>query len=132
MHRKESAMPFISERRRHERFKLVPMYCPVVAKIEDHGNVRLQFGHAYDISEAGVRIELDEALQPGTIINLDLQLDGGSFCFSVTGAVVWVNDEADDPGPRRMAVEFVSFSNDLDRLRFIGYLGNTLGVRCAA
>ncbi len=53
------------DRRGYERFTLMPMYTSVQAKrLVDDATEDIT-GHAYDISEAGARIELDEALEPG-------------------------------------------------------------------
>jgi hypothetical protein len=80
-------------------------------------------GHAYDVSEGGVRIELDEPLPRDETVQLRLNLPGEQSPVAASANVVWVNDELDDPGPRRMALRFTDFvtSDDRDRLlRFIG------------
>jgi Tfp pilus assembly protein PilZ len=63
-------------------------------------------GHAYDISESGVRIELDHALEVGESVNLSVELPWAGPQIQGPAKVVWVNDEQDDPGPRRMALRF--------------------------
>ena len=106
-------------RRAHERYCLPPMYTTVSAR---RGDATVLHGHVYDISEGGARIELDEALAPGENVTVDLALPGGPAGFRVRGRVVWVNDEADDPGPRRMALRFDGFGGGDDRERLARYL----------
>ncbi len=79
-------------------------------------------GHIYDISEQGVRIELDEALSPGDAIDLQMSLPGGATSLAATADVVWIHDDQDDPGPRRMALKFTGFPQSADRDRLIDYL----------
>ena len=98
------------------------MYTAVTARRGQAAVSRLQ-GHVYDISASGVRIELDEALQPGECVVLDLDLPGSRTSVNASASVVWVNDPHDDPGPRRMALRFTSFSDRANRDRLIEYLG---------
>lgn len=111
-------------RRAHERFTLTPMYTTVTA-IREASPFSGEFeGHAYDISETGIRFELDEPLNTGEAVTLRLTLPCESESVSVSGDVVWVNDADDDPGPRRMAVHFRGFHDQADRFRLLNYLGN--------
>lgn len=114
-------------RRRHERFRLQPMYADVRAA--RGGDAPLD-GHAYDISESGVRIELDVPLDPGDHVDVELKLPGNATDVRASAAVVWVGDPEDDPGPRRMALQFESFATTADRNRLFAYLGS--GVERAA
>jgi c-di-GMP-binding flagellar brake protein YcgR len=98
------------------------MYTAVTAR-RGHASIAKLQGHVYDISASGVRIELDEALQPGECVVLDLDLPGAATSVHASASVVWVNDPHDDPGPRRMALRFTSFSDGADRDRLIDYLG---------
>ena len=119
------------ERRQHERFLLAPMYSDVtVQRVEDLSIDRLG-GHAYDISETGVRIELDEALEVGQGVALYMSLPGEDAPVFVAADVVWVNDELDDPGPRRMALRFTDFLIETERERLLAYLANTASKRAA-
>jgi hypothetical protein len=118
-------------RRAHERFYLPPMYTTVTARSRRSGNRRLLQGHVYDISEGGVRIELDEPLIPGERITIDLALPGATSGVMVRGSVVWVNDDEDDPGPRRMAVRFERFRGLADRERLASYLASNPARRAA-
>jgi c-di-GMP-binding flagellar brake protein YcgR len=116
-------------RRAHERFKLPPMYTSVVAQCARDDAAGLD-GHAYDISESGVRIELDDALRPGEQVALNIGLPGEEAHVAANARVVWLHDAEDDPGPRRMALEFTGFVTTTDRDRLIRYLGR--GTRQAA
>lgn len=109
----------------------MPMYTSVAAKRSADDTAEEIAGHAYDISEGGARIELDRALEPGESIAIDFTLPGATSTVAASADVVWVNDEIDDPGPRRMALRFTSFrsSEDHDRLR--RYLGSGVVRRAA-
>ena len=119
------------DRRTHQRFTLMPMYTTVEARrlVADVDQALL--GHAYDISETGVRIELDEALEPGESIAVHLTLPGATSSVAASADVVWVNDEMDDPGPRRMALRFTKFRSDQDHDCLLRYLGGALVRRAA-
>ncbi len=108
-----------------------PMYTAVTACPSDRGDdLRLE-GHVYDISMGGVRIELDQPLDPGEVVALRLALPGAPSVVEASGSVVWVHDEHDDPGPRRMALQFTGFPNTADRDRLGDYIDRE-GGRCAA
>jgi c-di-GMP-binding flagellar brake protein YcgR len=98
------------------------MYTAVTAR-RGHAAISQLHGHVYDISASGVRIELDEALHPGECVVLNLDLPGVRTSVNASASVVWINDPQDDPGPRRMALRFTSFSESADRDRLINYLG---------
>ena len=83
-------------------------------------------GHAYDLSAGGARIELDDPLEVGQMIAVSLSLPEGWGDVFTSARVVWVNDEQDDPGPRRMAIEFTDFLAVQDRNNLNKYL--RLGV----
>jgi Tfp pilus assembly protein PilZ len=111
--------------RRFERFRLEPMYTSVRVErdtgLADRSDLD---GHAYDISEAGVRIELDEPLESDERVAVTLGLPHDPDEIRVSGRVVWVNDPSDDPAARRMAVEFTEFDTDGDRVRLTRHLGS--------
>lgn len=119
------------DQRQYERFTLAPMYSSVTAWRVDSEEVKELHGHAYDVSEAGVRFELDEAIDLGESITVDLSLPGTQTAVGATGDVVWVNDETDDPGPRRLAIQFTEFRSDKDRFRLLDYLGSAQVRRAA-
>ena len=117
-------------RRQHERFRLQPMYAEVRAEraeaAGDRGGHDHLEGHAYDISEAGVRIELDEPLDPGESVAVELKLPGNCDDVRASASVVWVAAPDDDPGPRRMALRFKAFASTADRDRLFRYLGTAV------
>lgn len=128
-----------AEQRRHPRYEVDPMYTSVTAERTDGGecdmhdrvrpeanrlettrlettrleSTRLETtrleGHAYDISLGGMRFELDEALPAGARVAVEVALPGCVQPIRATARVVRVFSAIDDPGPRRMAVEFETF-----------------------
>ena len=119
------------DHREYERFTLTPMYSSVTARRVGNNEARELHGHAYDVSEAGVRFELDEVIDPGESIAVDLTLPGTQTAVGAIGDVVWVNDETDDPGPRRLAIQFTGFRSEEDRFRLLNYLGSAQVRRAA-
>lgn len=116
--------PLPADRRVQPRYTLPAMYTAIAVRPGDSD--RFQFeGHAYDLSLSGVRFELDEPLQPGTLIGVRLDLPGFARFGGDADAkpiyalanVVWIEDE-DQPGPYRMAAVFSRFAmhDDEDRL----------------
>jgi hypothetical protein len=118
-------------RRLHERFRLPPMYTRV--EVSRGAGLRLErlSGHAYDLSEGGLRIELDEPLVPGEVVALELELPGERSAIRGSGRVVWTGREDDDPGPRRCALLFRAFRGPEDRARLCRYLGSGEADRAA-
>ncbi len=119
-------------RREHERFALPAMYTSVEAMRNPREAEEPLVGHAYDISEGGARIELDEPLPEGELVHLRLTLPGEATHIRANGNVVRVNSEDDDPGPRRIALRFTDFATQTDRDRLLRYLGSGGAVRAAA
>jgi hypothetical protein len=107
------------------------MYTSVSVQCCDRSEPCTLEGHAYDVSESGVRIELDEPIQPGERVAVCLRLPGENSNVFAVGRVVWLHDELDDPGARRMAVRFTRFLTDTDRVRLLAYLGSP-AIRLAA
>ena len=100
-------------RRAHARLSLRPMYTAVTAR-RRRGRPASLCGHVYDISQAGLRIELDEPLQPDESVTLRLDLPAAGT-VNASARVVWVSDGHDDPGPRRAALRFTRFATPADR-----------------
>ena len=117
--------------REFERIRVQPMYTAVTASTSAQNCPLRLHGHVYDISEGGVRIELDDALDPGEIVSLYLELPGTDAAIEASASVVWVHDEQDDPGPRRMALKFTEFLNPSDRNRLVDYIDRERGRRAA-
>lgn len=109
------------ERRRHTRFKVVPMYTHLVVHRAEATGPELD-GHIYDISEGGVRFELDEPLDDGEFVTVEISLPGCQKLIQARGKVVRVNDADDDPGPRRMALRFDAFVDEASRTALSRYL----------
>ncbi len=110
------------ERRKFARFKVMPMYTRVHVRSHDHDGPQLD-GHVYDISEGGIRFELDEPLPEGERVSLEINLPGCQKLIKAWGNIVRVNDADDDPGPRRMALHFGGFSDEGSKLALARYLG---------
>lgn len=122
-------------RRRFERFALPPMYTAVIVKPVDGEGAGL-VGHAYDISEAGIRFELDQPLPAGTQVVIAIELPVGAAprperIVSVIANVIWVSEDPDEPGPARMAAAFTRFARASDRERLLGALSSGRFARAA-
>lgn len=104
------------DRRQHPRYVLPSMYTQVEVRPLDSEQY-LWAGHAYDISDGGMRFELDHVIEPGSTVAVRIQLPGSqSLRFSerrpvyMFANVVWVEEEdLDQPGPVRMACVFKRF-----------------------
>lgn len=79
-------------------------------------------GHAYDVSESGLKFELEQGIRVGEPLDLELHMPGAGGVVRLTGRVVRVFDELDDPGPCRMAVQVDSFHNEAHRARLLGHI----------
>lgn len=110
------------ERRCAPRHTLDAAYTEVIVHQGTRRKFVPQIGHAYDISATGIRCEFDEPLPEGTPMVLDIRLPGAVTTILAAGEVVWINDEIDDPGPRRTALTFTGFASVQDELRLIGFL----------
>lgn len=112
------------DRRQHPRFTLQPMYAPIAIRMLDQDEFAIE-GHAYDISEGGLRFEADRPIAPGSTVAIQITLPGmhrhsrgpGKAIFAFMN-VVWLEDE-DDPAPYKMAAVFKGFcrEGDQERLR---------------
>lgn len=115
-------------RRRFERFQLPAAYtevkvCHAFGEAKDW-----LVGHAYDVSEAGIRIELDEEIPAGSPVRIrltlpvgEIPLNGGetTACeIEAEGTIVWADDD-DAAGPVRLAASFARFPRAGDRERLI-------------
>jgi len=126
-------------RRRFERFAVPAMYTPVRVRRLDEP-VLARAGHAYDVSEGGARFELDDPIDPGTPIAIQIALPGAQEIRSedaepgravfVFANLIWVNEE-DLPGPVRMAAAFTRFARAGDRERLMHRLVSGRFARAA-
>lgn len=114
------------ERRLHPRYILPSMYTLVEVRPLDSDEFKWK-GHAYDMSEGGMRFELDTPIEPGTRIAVRVQLPGAEHLpitarrpVYVFANVVWIEeDDLRECGPVRMACVFSRFvlPGDDQRLR---------------
>ena len=116
-----AAEPF--EHRAQPRLRLQPMYSSVTVQRVQGLTLQSIDGHAYDISLSGVRLELDEPMAVGERLAICLRLPGEPHSIFASGRVVWTHDTNDDPGARRLALQFTRFLSDTDRERLVRYLG---------
>jgi len=118
----------IMNRRDANRVSVKPAYSSVAVTAD--GSAEKLTGHIYDISEKGLRFEVDKALPIGSSVVLEL-LVPPEESIRVTARVVRVFDEADDPGPRRMGAEFTGFVSPNDEARLEGLLDSYQLTRAA-
>lgn len=121
----------ISEVRHEPRLKLPAMY--TLLRARHPGDTRYRWtGYIYDISVTGMRFELDEALEPGTEIEVRGMLPAGKHTtFRASGRVVRIHDDEEmRVGPVRMAMNFDAFIRENERERLVDYL-QTSGLRAA-
>ncbi|MEM1329297.1 MAG: PilZ domain-containing protein [Planctomycetota bacterium] len=116
----------MENRREHERFALNPMYTEIALRLMDEGDFSIE-GHAYDVSEGGIQIEIDRPLEPGTEVAVRIMLPDwqhdtgpGRAVFAV-GRIVWFDDDGVH-GPVRTAVAFRNFCRVGDRERLMRQL----------
>ncbi len=117
------------ERRRFERFALVPGYTAVAVRRRGEGGP-WHLGHAYDVSEGGVRFELDHAFEPGSVVEMKLDLPRSSVAegfdadaeasIGMTARVVWC--DADGACDAKLGVEIARFAGESDRDRLVRHL----------
>lgn len=117
--------------RSYDRFRLEPMYTSVTVRRVCAMRMERLEGHAYDVSEVGVRVELDAVLRVGEDVAIAVGLPGAEREVVASGRVIWVTDDADDPAARRAAIQFIRFATPDDRNRLVRYLGSA-GLRRSA
>ncbi len=112
-------------RRAADRFAPKAGYTRVVIAPAPQNSEPLEFeGHAYDVSVNGLRFELDEPLEEGSSVGIEIHLPGLLGSIRTRGRVVRIFDEDGDHGPRRMAATFQSFDTPLDASRLTTHLGS--------
>lgn len=111
-----------SELRKHPRLSLPPMY--TLVRVRPTGQASYKWtGHIYDISESGMRIELDNDVADGTVVDLRAMLPGvGHTTIRATARVVRRHDDVEDRGPVRMGVTFERFDQSQDRRTLREYI----------
>ena len=110
------------DRDAHDRFTVDPMYSAVTVSA-GHGPAAepKAEGHIYEVSLAGLRLELDIALPVGSPVTVAMSLPGCAATIEARGRVSHVFDEVDDPAARRMVVDFETFA-DGARAKLARYL----------
>lgn len=100
------------------------MYTPLSVRTLDKDVFDIE-GNAYDISEGGIRFEIDRPVAPGTKIAMQITLPnlnagdiGPGRNIFVFANVIWIEDE-DEPGPVRSAAVFTHFARAGDRERLL-------------
>lgn len=120
-----------TDSRREPRISVDAKYTDVRARRKGERRYRWT-GHLYDVSRAGMRFEFDEAIDPGTAIEVRLTLPGrGRKPIRLSGRVVRVVEEDGEPGPVRMGMTFAAFNSAADAQRLDDYLA-AHGLRQAA
>lgn len=111
-----------TDARQSPRLKIPPMYS--VLRARPQGQKKFCWtGHIYDVSAAGMRFELDSAIEPGIVIDVRATLPGPHHTtINASGHVVRYHDDADEPGPIRMGMIFASFDTPQDRKLLDEYL----------
>lgn len=121
----------IESRRSDQRQKLDAAYTWVRVRRAGQRYFRLT-GHAYDISNSGMRFELDEALDPGEHVDVELMLPrAGTKRIRGKGTIVRLHDP-DEVGPIRMGLRFREMHQKADQARLERYLLQTQQMREAA
>jgi len=118
--------------RRSPRLKLPPMY--TLVRVKPEGAERFRWtGYIYDISETGMRFEVDAPVEPGTRLEVRAMLPGiFHTTFNAAGTVVRIHDDDENAGPCRMGMIFDRFEADEDRLRLQDYLEASNATSMAA
>ncbi|MFG0284434.1 MAG: PilZ domain-containing protein [Phycisphaerales bacterium JB039] len=115
----------LPDRRVATRYTLPAGYIPVTVRALD-GRGEHRLGHAYNISVSGLRFELDEPVAPGEriAIRIGMPSPGGGVesALYAIATVVWLIDDAEEPGPVRIGARFDGFPRAGDQERLIGML----------
>lgn len=122
-------------RRTHERFMLQPGYTSAAVRIHPDEQTFMLEGHVYDISEGGIRFELDRPIEPGSTVSMRIDLPmntgdtGPGRSVFVTGNIVWCDVE--EPGASRMALAITRFDREGDKGRIIRAMTSKRFMRAA-
>jgi len=109
----------MTDRRQHPRFALQPMFNAVSLSLDEQSTASPALsGHVYDVSESGFRVEVDEAIKPGTAVTFALDLNGADETVCGRGTVAWGYFDPIEPRTRRLALRVDAFVSDEDRARY--------------
>ena len=111
-----------AEARQSPRIRLPAMY--TLLRLRKKGEARYnQTGYIYDISQTGMRFELDDPIEPGTELEFRALLPvGQTTTFSAQGHLIRMHDDLHEVGPVRMAMHFDSFKSNMDKQKLAEYL----------
>ena len=115
-----------AERRRHPRYAVETAYTAALIRRQSEDRFTRE-AHVVDISESGIRVEADFAIEPGTPVAIQVMLPGtpispehidgpGQAVFAL-GNVVWC--DVDTPGPCPIAIAITRYARDTDLPRLM-------------
>jgi len=109
-------------RRSYERFAVKPGYTSASIRIDPNEIAYGLEGYVYDLSEGGIRFDLDTPIESGRTISMRINLPGivgepDERAVFVTGEVVWC--DVDETGDAKMAMSISKFDRDGDKQRLI-------------
>lgn len=115
------------EARQSPRLRLPAMY--TLIRLRKKGDSRFNYtGYIYDISQTGMRFELDDPMTPGTELEFRALLPGSqTTTFSASGHLVRMHDDMEEPGPVRMAIKIDKFKTVVDRDMLKQYIDRRQG-----
>lgn len=114
------------DRRTHTRYSLPSMYTAVVVRPIGVGGADAEAcpleGHIYDISEGGLRFEIDRAIPAGTELELEIDVPGPTGLRAAMHAPIRAvarvirleQDDVEQGGPIRTSAAFESFATEDD------------------
>lgn len=120
-----------AEFRKSSRLKLLAMYSYIRVRPHDAREFCWS-GHIYEVSDTGLRFELDDVVALGTLVEVQATLPGRcSTIVNLSGRVVRYHDDPDDPGPIRVGMMIESFSTENDRHLWLDYIRSSQSRKAA-
>jgi len=109
-----SRIKSVKEHRKRRRIALPPMYSTVVVRVLSEQSEPVD-GHAVNMSESGLAVELDRLVPPGSPVTVEFSVSGlgrarpDEWPVFVAAAEVLRHDDVDDfpGGPYKTALRFV-------------------------
>ena len=104
------------------RVALPAMY--TLIRVREGGDEHFsEVGHIYDVSETGIRFELDREIPAGTEVEIRALLPGPEHTtIRAVGRIVRRHDEAGERGPIRMGMIFDRFVPESDHDLLVSYM----------
>jgi c-di-GMP-binding flagellar brake protein YcgR len=105
------------DRRKYCRVSVQPMYTAVMLRVLNQRREPLE-GHALDVSQSGISVEVDSPIAPGTAVTVEMTIAGmGQMrgrqwpTFAAAAEVVRDATQEDFPqGPYRVGLRFMRMS----------------------